>query len=279
MVRFLYFFLLPIAGFAQVHEVGYFGHRGCRGLLPENSIEAFQHAISLGVDGIELDVVVNKDKQLVISHEPYFQSSFCLDATGNAISTENQWNIYEMTQAEIEHFDCGSKIHPRFEEQKKVKVHKPLLQELFEKVDLSKTKILFEVKSSPKEYGKSQPAPSAFVELIFQEIANFQFKENLIFMSFDSQILEEIHRKNPTYSCVYLTYLPYKSASSFLKKLTFTPFALGMYYPTISKNDSKILHKKDIKLYAWTVNSAKVQKKLIKKRVDGIITDYPDRIK
>jgi len=52
-----------------------------------------------------------------------------------------------------------------------------------------------------------------------------------------------------------------------------------MYYPTISKNDSKILHKKDIKLYAWTVNSAKVQKKLIKKRVDGIITDYPDRIK
>jgi len=98
-------------------------------------------------------------------------------------------------------------------------------------------------------------------------------------MSFDSQILEEIYRKNPTYPCVYLTYLPYKSASSFLKQLTFTPFALGMYYPTISKNDSKILHKKDIKLYAWTVNSAKVQKKLIKKRVDGIITDYPDRIK
>jgi len=279
MIRFALFFLLPLAGLTQVDEVNYFGHRGCRGLLPENSIESFQYAISLGVDGIELDVVVNKDKQLVISHEPFFQSSFCLDATGNTISTENQWNIYEMTQAEIEQFDCGTKIHPRFEEQKKFRTHKPLLQELFEKVDLSKTKILFEVKSSPKEYGKSQPKPSGFVDIIFQEITNFQFKENLIFMSFDSQILEEIHRKNPTYPCVYLTYLPYKSASSFLKKLTFTPYALGMYHQTIGKKDSKTLHKKNVKLYAWTVNSSKDQKKLIEKKVDGIITDFPDRIK
>jgi glycerophosphoryl diester phosphodiesterase len=272
-------FCIPFAVFAQVQPVLYFGHRGCRGLLPENSIESFQYAISLGVDGIELDVVVNKNKQLVISHEPYFQSTFCWDSSGNAIINEKQWNIYEMTQDEIEQFDCGSKIHPRFEEQKKIKVHKPLLQELFKKVDLSNTKILFEIKSSSKEYGKSQPHPPEFIEIIMNEISQFQYKENLIFMSFDAQILEEIYRKNPSYPCVYLTYLPYKSASSFLKQLTFKPFALGMYYPTIGKKDSKFLHSKEVKLFAWTVNSPKIQKKLIRNKVDGIITDYPDRIK
>ena len=279
MFRLFIVFCTPFVLFSQVQPVHYFGHRGCRGLLPENSIESFEKAISLGVDGIELDVVVNKNKQLVISHEPYFQSTFCLDSSGNPITNEKQWNIYEMSQAEIEQFDCGSKMHPRFEEQKKIGVHKPLLQELFEKVDLSKTKILFEIKSSPKEYGKSQPHPAEFIEIIFQEIANFPFKENLVFMSFDAQILEEIQRENPSYPCVYLTYLPYKSASSFLKHLTFKPFAIGMYYPTIGKKDSKFLHSMEVKLFAWTVNSSKIQKKLIRNKVDGIITDYPDRIK
>ena len=101
-MRFFIVFLLPFVYWSQEHQVLFFGHRGCRGLLPENSIVSFKKAIKLGVDGIELDVVVNKDKQLVISHEPYFQSSFCLDSNGMAIENEKQWNIYEMTQNEIQ---------------------------------------------------------------------------------------------------------------------------------------------------------------------------------
>jgi glycerophosphoryl diester phosphodiesterase len=68
VVRFVFFVLIPFLSFSQDQDVHFYGHRGCRGLMPENSIQSFQKAIELGVDGIEVDVVVNKERQLVISH-------------------------------------------------------------------------------------------------------------------------------------------------------------------------------------------------------------------
>lgn len=278
MLRFIFITLISFVSFSQDHSVLFYGHRGCRGLMPENSIESFQKAIDFGVDGIELDVVVNKNKQLVISHEPYFKSSFCFDADGKEITNEKQWNIYEMSQDEIVKFDCGSKTHPHFSDQVKIRTHKPLLQEFFSKVNLSKTTILFEVKSNSKEYGISQPLPNEFVKLIASEIANFTYRDNIIFMSFDKQILEEIHRQLPMYKCIYLTYLPFVSAKKFVKELSFTPYGLGMYYKTISRKDARFLHENNLKLFAWTVNKSKDKKKLLLKQVDGIITDYPNLI-
>jgi glycerophosphoryl diester phosphodiesterase len=278
VVRFVFFVLIPFLSFSQEQDVQFYGHRGCRGLMPENSIESFQKAIELGVDGIELDVVVNKDRQLVISHEPYFKASFCWDSTGREIKNEKRWNIYEMTQEQINRFDCGSKIHSNFTEQAKFRSSKPLLQELFSNVDLSNTTILFEVKSNPTEYGKSQPLPNEFVKLIAVEIANFSYRDNIVFMSFDKQILEEIHLQLPTYKCIYLTYLPFVKAEKFVNQLTFKPYGLGMFYKTISGSDARYLHENNMKLFAWTVNKPRIKKKLIRNKVDGIITDYPDLI-
>ena len=184
-----------------------------------------------------------------------------------------------MTQEQINLFDCGSKIHSNFTEQAKFRSSKPLLQELFRKVDLSHTTILFEVKSNPTEYGKSQPYPSEFVKIITDEIAGFYYKYNIIFMSFDSKILEEIHAKLPEYRCVYLTYLPYVKAEKFVNQLSFKPYALGMFHRTIHRKDSKYLHLNGIKLFAWTVNKKRSQNRLMRLEIDGIITDYPDRIK
>lgn len=278
MFRFVILLIVPFLSGTQENDVRFFGHRGCRGLMPENSIESFQKAIDLGVDGIELDVVVNKDKQLVISHEPYFKRSFCMDSQGIEITKEKSWNIYEMTQAEINLFDCGTKIHPNFSNQVKLRTHKPLLQELFTTVDLARTMILFEIKSNPSEYEKSQPLPNEFVKLIASEIENFNYRENIIFMSFDKRILEEIHLQLPSYKCIYLTYLPFVKAKKFLNQLTFKPYGLGMYYKTISRMDSRCLHENNMLLYAWTVNKTKIKTKLIRKKVDGIITDYPNVI-
>jgi glycerophosphoryl diester phosphodiesterase len=278
MLRFVFLLFIPFLSRTQENDIRFFGHRGCRGLMPENSIESFQKAIDLGVDGIELDVVVNKDKQLVISHEPYFKRSFCMDSHGIEITKEKSWNIYEMTQAEINLFDCGTKIHPNFSNQVKLRTHKPLLQELFTKVDLARTMILFEIKSNPSEYEKSQPLPNEFVKLIASEIENFNYRENIIFMSFDKQILEEIHMQLPSYNCIYLTYLPFVKAKKFLNHLTFKPYGLGMYYKTISRKDARYLHENNLKLFAWTVNKTRIKTKLIRKEVDGIITDYPNVI-
>jgi glycerophosphoryl diester phosphodiesterase len=270
-------FLLSRSVFAQ--EVNYFGHRGCRGILPENSIESFKKAIELGVDGVELDVVVNKDGQLVISHEPYFKSEFCLDSTGNNITAEKLYNIYHLSQEEILKFDCGSIGNPKFPNQKKIKTSKPLLQEFFSEVDLKGKTLLLEVKSEKKEYGISQPEPTDFAKLVIKETAPFQTNSHILFMSFDAQILEEIHKIDPQLNLIYLTYKPAKSAKSFLKEISFNPYGLGMYYPTISKRKVHQLKKKGIYTFAWTVNDNQLSNKLINKGVNGIITDYPDRVK
>src|SRR4028118_203743 len=75
------------------------GHRGCRGLMPENTIPAFLKALDLGVTTLELDVVISKDQQVVVSHEPFFSSEICKDPEGKAITKdqEKSRNIYQYT--------------------------------------------------------------------------------------------------------------------------------------------------------------------------------------
>ena len=92
------------------------GHRGCRGLYPENSLIGFQKAIELGVQTLELDVVISKDNKVVVSHEPFMNHEIALDAFGNEIleTNEKQFNLYHMPYDSIKLYDCGTKIHPRF---------------------------------------------------------------------------------------------------------------------------------------------------------------------
>ena len=107
-------------------------------------------------------------------------------------------------------------------------------------------------------------------------------------MSFDKRILEELNlqvdEKNQfkngfELKAVYLTYLPFKSAKSFLKELSFKPYALGMFYPTVTRRKARFLHKKGIKLFTWTVNDQGKADQLKIKGVNGIITDYPNFVK
>lgn len=267
--------------YSQDMQVKVFGHRGCRGLMPENTLEAFQRAIDLGIDGIEWDVVVNKDKQLIISHEPYIDASYCLDPKGQEIkkTDEKKWNIYKMTTAEIKQFDCGSKDYSKFPEQKKTESTKPTLQEAFQKLKWKPIQILFEIKSVKKEYDIFQPKPEEYAVIIKNEIDNFIYKDQIIFMSFDAKMLEALHQLLPNSRYLYLTYLPLTSPSTFLKDLSFKPYALGMYYLTASKKHIQDAHAKDVKVFAWTVNKQTEADKLKRYNIDGLITDYPDRIK
>ncbi len=267
---------------AQEKNPKIFGHRGCRGLLPENTITAFNKAIELGVDGIEWDVVVNKNNELIISHEPVIDASYCYDKEGKSFSKseEKKYNIYQMTSEEVKAFDCGSKPYPKFPEQAKIKSYKPTLQEAFASIQFKPTTtILFEIKSVPAEYGSYQPTPEKYARIIANEIEKFQYKENIIFMCFDAKMLEAMHQLLPNYRYVYLTYLPLTSATAFLNDLSFTPYALGMLDLTITKKIVTAAHEKNVKVFAWTVNKIETAEKLKRKNVDGLITDYPDRIK
>src|SRR5687767_8397177 len=112
------------------------GHRGCRGLMPENTIAGMIHAFGMGVTTLELDVVITKDKQVVLSHEPWFGEDITTKPDGTYMGPreERTYNIYWMTYEQVKTFDVGMKPHPRFPQQQKIKAVKPLLKDLIDSI-------------------------------------------------------------------------------------------------------------------------------------------------
>ncbi len=260
----------------EEYEPQIFGHRGCRGIMPENTLESFSKALSFNIDGIEWDVVVNKDKQLVISHEEFMDEHYCLDPNGNEIINEKNHALFQMTQKEIEQYDCGTKKYSKFPEQIHFKAYKPLVQEALKNIDFKGKAILFEIKSEIRLYGTDQPFPDEYVDIILSEVANFKHKELIIFMSFDPAIIELLHLKAPTFPLVYLHEDNGFSVQDILNQLTFKPYALGIYSKFITKKTVLNAHEESIKVFAWTVNEEKEFNRLLETKVDGIITDYPN---
>ena len=113
------------------------GHRGCRGLLPENTIPAFIKAIDLGVTTLEMDVVFIKDLQAIVSHEPFFNHEITTKPNGTFITEaeEKSLNIYTMNYDEVAKYDVGMKPHPRFTAQEKIKASKPLLSAVIDSAE------------------------------------------------------------------------------------------------------------------------------------------------
>ncbi|MFN7188669.1 MAG: glycerophosphodiester phosphodiesterase family protein, partial [Cyclobacteriaceae bacterium] len=128
-----------VASFAQIHHPKFDvqGHRGARGLKPENTIPAFLAALDYGVTTLELDLAITKDKKVIVSHEPWMSAAICTQPDGQPIEakTEMTFNIYQMTYDEVKQFDCGSKGNARFPEQEKMAVHKPLLRDVIAAVE------------------------------------------------------------------------------------------------------------------------------------------------
>jgi glycerophosphoryl diester phosphodiesterase len=113
------------------------GHRGWRGLYPENTVVGFCEAIKLGVDVLEMDVVLSADQQLVVSHDPFMHHEICRKADGTEItsSEEEKHNLFRMTLREIQL--CIKLVNiriPRFPEQKQIATNKPSFQEVVDAV-------------------------------------------------------------------------------------------------------------------------------------------------
>ncbi len=146
------------------------GHRGCRGLLAENSLPAFLRALEYPqVRTLELDLAVSKDRQLIVTHEPMFNPAICLKPDGQPISSTEADNIllYQMTVAEIQAFDCGSIGNPRFPQQEKQKTYKPTLKEVVAAVRAKRPDIRWnmEIKSEASWDGLRHPPVQEFASL------------------------------------------------------------------------------------------------------------------
>ena len=155
------------------------GHRGDRGSFPENTLPSFYSALDKGVEVLELDVVISKDKKVVVSHEPYMYSLYMLDPNGDTIPEADQkkYNFYEMLYDSIRKFDAGSKGNISFPNQQRVKTYKPLLSEVIDSVEnyvrennLGRARYNIELKSGSNLYGVYQPYPKEFLDLVMEVI-------------------------------------------------------------------------------------------------------------
>ena len=259
------------------------GHRGARGLLPENTIPAFLRALSYPeVTTLELDVVISADDRVIVSHDPFMEEALCLTPAGEPVT--GQVNLRQLTALEIEAYDCGKRGNPRFPEQAARPAAKPTLEAVFAAVDRfcvqqnrPSPRYNIELKYQPEWEPAIIPDRETFVDLVLADVDAWGHPELVNLQCFDPPTLQVIHRKSPDMVLAYLDEKPGNVADK-MNDLGFVP---GIYSPSEKGLTSAIIDEArqlGMRVIPWTVNEPARMRELIDLGVDGIITDYPNRI-
>jgi len=278
--------LITLAAQSQIYTPKFDvqGHRGARGMMPENTIPAFMVAIDTGVTTIEMDLAVTKDRQVVVSHEGWMSAAICLDPSGNKIDpkSEKKHNIYQMTYEQVRAYDCGSKPFERFPHQQKMKVAKPLLVDVILAVEnyikgngLYEVDYNIEIKSDPEGDNKFHPKPQEFSDLVFDLINQYLPLDRVVIQSFDFRVLKYWHEKHPEVRLAALIE-NLNTIDENIKALGFRPSVYSPEFTLLSKEEIRHCHELKMRVIPWTVNDKKEMEELKLWGVDGIITDYPD---
>jgi len=262
------------------------GHRGCRGLMPENTIPAMLTAIDLGVTTLEMDAVITKDKRVILSHEPFFNHEITTRRYGQLVTEqeERSFNIFKMTYAETQRFDVGLKPHPRFPQQKRMAATKPLLENVIDSAEhyaeeKKHPKLFYniETKSQPHTDNIYHPIPADFVELLVAVIKKKKIEDRVIIQSFDFRTLQYLHAKYPSIKTAALIEgFDKRSLQQQLDQLGFTPTIYSPEHTLVTEELIRKCHEKQMKVIPWTVNDKASMDRLKSLGVDGMISDYPD---
>jgi glycerophosphoryl diester phosphodiesterase len=265
------------------------GHRGCRGLMPENTIPAMMKALELGVTTLEMDAVITKDKQVILSHEPFFNHEITTGPDGKYVTEEDErnLNIYRMTYAQTQTYDVGLKPHPRFPNQRRLKATKPLLREVIDNVEAyHKLKggpgvfYNIETKSNPATDNKYHPSPDEYVNTLMKVVHGAGITDRVIIQSFDFRTLQVMHKRYPTVKTAALIEdYDKRPLEEHLRTLGFMPTIYSPAYSLVTKELIEKCHERHIRVIPWTVNDKAAIEQLKGVGVDGIITDYPDLLK
>jgi glycerophosphoryl diester phosphodiesterase len=280
------------------------GHRGARGIKPENTIPSFIAALENGVTTLEMDVVISADKQVVVSHEPWFSSLICLKPDGSTIdrSEEQSLNLFALTYEQIRQYDCGSKGNSNYPEQQGMPAAKPLLQDVIVAVEnyiksFTQYEVDYniEIKSQPEGDNKFHPEPGIFSDLVYNLVDQYLPWERVVVQSFDLRVLQYWHEKYPHVRLAFLIQNN-KTPQANLKELGFNPSVYSPYFKLMTKEHITYIHSlthtrprvkvkgadnspvsTKMRVIPWTVNEVEDMKRLKDWGVDGLITDYPNR--
>jgi glycerophosphoryl diester phosphodiesterase len=285
-------------------------HRGGRALWPENTLEAFAGALTLGVSTLELDCAVTKDGVVVVSHDPLLNPDITRDANGKFLEAHGP-SFFSLTWAEIARYDVG-RIKPgspyaaQFPEQKGADgVRIPRLADVFALVKKSgNTNVRFniETKITPDKPAETLP-PEAFAEAIVRVVREAKMEARVAIQSFDWRTLAVVKKMAPEIETVALTVqrpnggnvrVGAPGPSPSLGGLDVDDFggsvpkavkAIGaqVWSPNlgdlVAATQVEEAHALGLKVIPWTVNESADMEKFIDMKVDGIITDRPDRLR
>ncbi len=221
------------------------GHRGAKGHAPENTLISFQKAIELGVDGIELDVHLTSDLQLICIHDD------TLDRTTSGTGLVNSFTLSELKAERIDN------LHEI-----------PTLEEVLDLID-KKIFINIELK------GKNTAKPVAAIIGHYITEKNWTY-HHFIVSSFDWNALQEVRSLNPNIAIGVLTQTDLGLAiafADFIKAKSIHP-----YFHLLNEENSSVIQERGFHVFPWTVNEKEDIQKIKSFQVDGIITDFPDRI-
>ncbi len=302
LLAFIFLAILAIPSLAFDLE----GHRGTRGLAPENTLAAFHRAIEIGVTTIETDMAVTKDNVIVISHDPLLNPDIVRGHDGRWLASQGP-PIRTLTLAELRRYDIGrlnpaSQYARQFPEQRAVDGERfPQLSELF---DLGKGELLrfnIETKITP-ESGADTPDPATFAKLVVAAVRAADVANRVMVQSFDWRTLVEVKRIASDIETACITIQTQNNDTVTSPDGGPSPWHAGLalrdhsgslpalvkaagcatwliFWRNLTPKELADAHALGLKVLPWTVNDKSDMRRLIDLGVDGIITDYPDRLR
>ena len=284
------------------------GHRGARGVLPENTLESFRFTFDVGVRIVELDVLMTADDVPVITHNPRLLKEMTRDQNGNWLDYE-PW-IRELSLAELQRYDVGglkpgSDYAKRFPDQAFIDGWKiPTLEALCELINAPQyldVCLNLEIKSNP-HLPDATPKPAAYMAKVLEVIQKHNLQERMILQSFDWRVVHESARQAPKIPRSYLCYSPIAGGDPMEVNVSVDSpwmdgFALANhdnslpklvaaaggqvwapYHNDLTAETMAEARECGLMVNVWTVNEPAEIDRVIELGVDGIITDYPGRV-
>jgi glycerophosphoryl diester phosphodiesterase len=296
-----------ILAFANTaHALDLQGHRGARGLMPENTLPAFAKALSIGVSTLELDLGVTIDNQVVVFHNNHLAPELVRGPDGKWLSSGGD-AVHAMTLSDIKTFDVGrlnpdSKYAARYPNQMAIDGTRiPILAEVFELVNKSgNTTVRFNIETKLNPHKPSvTPSPQDFVEAVLKVVNAYGMDTRTTIQSFDWRTLQEVQRRAPKISTAYLTasqrwldtieagkpgpspWMATFDVDDFEGSIQQAIKAAGgtiwsPFHREVDRTAVEAAHKIGLKVKVWTVNKPARMIEMIDMGVDGIITDFPD---
>jgi glycerophosphoryl diester phosphodiesterase len=242
------------------------GHRGARAIYPENTIPAFEYAIKIGADVLEMDVAVTKDNVLVISHDPHINPEICKGPHPGVA-------IHELTLAELREYDCGALKNPHFPKQQPVPGTRiPTLDDVLSLSRGNSVQFNIETKSFP-DHPELTPPPDVFARMLLDVIRKHQLDSRVIVQSFDFRTLHATKRLAPN---IRLSALWEGDARPFVNIAHDGEAGIiSPLFKLVTPQQVKSAHDAKIQVVPWTADTPADWQMLIDAGVDAIITDDP----